>query len=69
MEEENMIDKPYFVLLNHQNGKVIPMMEDDENMAFFESEIEACECASKNPLGETFGFEVFELGGGWSYGC
>ena len=53
----------YFVILNYQkNGIYLPMIDDDENLAMFESEIEATVAGNKNPFGSEFGFEVFELG-------
>lgn len=63
-----MIEKPYFVILNHPNGSVMPLVENDEqDLMMFESERKATICASDNPLGENFGFEVFELGNGCLY--
>lgn len=59
------MDKPYFVMLNHPNGGVLPMVKDDEgNMAFYETEEDAGLAAEDNPLGETFGYEIFCLGMG-----
>lgn len=60
-----MIEKPYFVILNHPNGKVLPLVENDENdIAMFDSEIQALSAGQNNDLGNYYGFEVFELGGG-----
>lgn len=64
-----MSDGIYFVILNHPNGGVVPMVKNDEaDLAMFESETEAMVCASDNPLGENYGFEIFELGGGTYHG-
>ena len=60
-----MIGKPYFVILNHQKeGTYLPMVDDDEKLEMFDSEISATVAGNENPLGSVFGFEVFELGGG-----
>jgi len=58
-----MIEKPYFVILNHPNGSHMPL-EDDKGMMFFESEIMAISAAESSFLGSKCGFEVFELGDG-----
>jgi hypothetical protein len=57
-----MIEKPYFVILNHPNGHYMPMVDINENLVMFDSEMAAIVAGNKNMLG--FGFEVFELGGG-----
>ena len=60
-----MIEKPYFVILNHQKPDLfIPMEDENDNLAMFDSEISAIEAGQNNTLGNAFGFEVFELGGG-----
>jgi len=61
-----MGDKPYFVILQCQNGGVAPLMDDDE-IALFDTERDAFLCARENPLGAQFGFEIFELGTGNNY--
>ena len=61
---QKRIDRPCFVVLNHPNGSVMPMVDDDDNLAMYDSEISAQVAASGNMLGSTFGYEVFELGGG-----
>jgi hypothetical protein len=58
-----MIEKPYFVILNHPNGSYVPL-ENDNGMMFFDSEIMATSAAESSILGSEYGFEVFELGGG-----
>ena len=60
-----MIEKPYFVILNHQKKDIfLPFLDEDGELAMFETEIEAICEANQNPLGNVFGFEVFELGSG-----
>ena len=55
----------FFVMLNLQNGGITPMVEDDDsNLATYETYEEAVQVASRNILGNTFGFEVFERGRG-----
>lgn len=50
----------YFVILRGQNGRPLPMVDDENNIALFDTEDEAEECASENPLGSLFGFETIE---------
>lgn len=60
-----MSDLDFFVILNHQNGSVLPMVKNDEgDLAMYSTEKDARKAAEANPLGETFGYEVFELGCG-----
>lgn len=58
------MDKPYFVILNCQNGSVAPMVDDNGDLAMFENKSGAFQSAESNVLGAHFGFEIFELGGG-----
>lgn len=61
--------KNYFVILNHPNGIVMPLVEGDDNdLAMFESDTDAMAAGYENPLGQNFGFEIFELGGGSHHG-
>jgi hypothetical protein len=53
----------FFVMLYSENG-YLPLMENEDEIAFFETEIEAKECAGANPLGSHYGFDVFEKGCG-----
>ena len=55
--------KDYFVMLHTQNGGITPLM-DDEEIATFETPIEAKDAGKDNPLGAHFGFEVFGRGEG-----
>ena len=59
-----MIGKPYFVILNHPNGSVIPLEDGDGNLAMYESELLATAGGESSSLGSEYGFEIFELGGG-----
>lgn len=60
-----MIEKPYFVILNHQKEDVyLPMIDEDDKLAMYETYEAATTAGEQNPLGEAYGFEVFELGGG-----
>ena len=64
-----MIDKPYFVILNDLNdGSVMPLMENEYELAMFETELIARESALKNGIGDAYGFEIFELGNGNGFG-
>ncbi len=50
----------YFVMLQTQAGWVTPLVDEDGNVAGFDSESEAGIAAASNALGEAFGFEVYE---------
>lgn len=56
----------YFVMLNHQNGKIMPLIsaDSDDDIAMFETLEEANEACNRNLLGAAFGFEVFCRGCG-----
>ena len=51
----------WFVILRNQQGKPVPFVEDDEQMATFESEEEARRALRGNLFAEKFGYEVYEL--------
>ena len=60
-----MIEKPYFVILNSGRDNVfIPMLDDDNNLAMFDSETAAIVAGNQSLFGSSYGFEVFEIGGG-----
>lgn len=60
-----MIEKPYFVILNHPSGDFLPLINDDGlSLSMYESEHEAMQAGNENPLGGAYGFEVFEIGDG-----
>lgn len=53
----------FFVMLYTPHGGYTPMMGDDD-IATFETEDTARKCAEDNPLGENFGYEIFQIGEG-----
>jgi hypothetical protein len=55
--------KEFFVMLSTQSGGATPMIDGGE-MAFFATQAEADAASRNNPLGDNFGYEVFELGCG-----
>lgn len=57
----NKNEGDFFVMLTTQNGDYTPLMFDDD-IAKFETEELARECARNNPFGEHFGYEIFERG-------
>lgn len=57
----NKNEGDFFVMLNTQNSDYTPLMFDDD-IAKFETELLARECAKNNPFGENFGYEIFERG-------
>ena len=58
--------RDYFVMLNHPNKNIqaMPMVDENENIAWFESEESARETAYGTQLGHAYGFEIFQLGHG-----
>lgn len=63
---ERRIDmmKTYFAMLMCQNGGITPMMENDHDLATYDTAEECAEIASQNILGQNFGYEVFASGCG-----
>ena len=60
-----MKEKIYFVILNHaKEGDYFTLTDDTGKLSMFETETEATLAAETNTLGNFFGFEIFELGGG-----
>ena len=60
-----MKEKIYFVVLNHAKEEdYFPLTDDKGDLIMFETETKATLAAETNTLGNFFGFEVFELGGG-----
>lgn len=52
--------KDYFVMLQHPTGGYVPMINSDGDIALYDTEEEAREEAKANPLGENYGFEIFQ---------
>ena len=59
------MSKDFFVILNWPNGEVSHMNQGEYNdLVLFETEELARKAAKDNPLGEKFGYEIFEIGCG-----
>ena len=55
----------YFVMLNTQNGSFTPLMDEKgDDIAKFATDDDADKMAAQNPMGEHFGYEVFQIGMG-----
>jgi len=55
----------FFVVLYTQNGGYTPLVSGEYgDIAKYQTEDEARTAAQNNMLGETFGFEIFEIGMG-----
>ena len=60
-----MKEKLYFVILNCQKeGDHLPLTDDSGKLSMYKSETDAMVAGEANSIGNFFGFEVFELGGG-----
>ena len=57
------MEKDFFVILNLPNGDYTYMtLDDDCNLAKYESKEEAEQAAKTSVLGYEFGYEIFERG-------
>lgn len=56
--------KDFFVTLNHPSGGSVPMVDEHDDLATFDSEAEARDAAMGTFLGQNCGFEIFERGTG-----
>jgi len=55
----------FFVILNHPSGGIVHMSKGGDNdLATFEFEEDAVNAAENSFLGESCGYEVFEMGFG-----
>jgi len=50
----------FFVMIRHQKGFPMPMVDENEDVKLFDTREEAEEAGKKNLFGETFGYEVYE---------
>jgi hypothetical protein len=56
------MEKPYFIMMYSQSGKsAMPMVDDFEDVLFFETEQEARTCANEHDFCKALGFEVFDM--------
>jgi len=53
-------------MVHTPDGGYLPLMQNDEDIAKFDTENEAREGAKSSTLGEEFGYEIFEIGSGSS---
>jgi len=59
------MEKPYFVMLYNQRGdRLVPMLEDMGELAMYASFEEAESAAELNPMGQSFGYDIFQAGCG-----
>lgn len=56
------MDSVWFVMVDQGNKTVAPLVdtENTENVALFDTELEASEAGRRNPLGNAFGYDVYE---------
>jgi hypothetical protein len=50
----------FFVMLRHQKGHPMPMVDENEDVVLFRTESEAETAGKNNLFGETFGCEVYQ---------
>lgn len=59
------MSKDFFIMLRTQRGdKAMPIVDENEEVMFYESEEEAISAMKGHAYAEAFGFEIFELGTG-----
>ena len=51
----------FFVILTSQDGESGLPLVDDNNMVMFETTSAAITQAENNPLGQTFGYDIYKL--------
>jgi len=55
----------FFVMMSNQKGDhAQPMVDENEDVAFWDSAAGASEAARANPFAVAFGYEIFERGSG-----
>jgi hypothetical protein len=51
----------FFVILNHPNGGVVPLVDEEgEQVATFDTADDAAEAVQENALGRAYGGKVFD---------
>lgn len=50
----------FFVILNSRHNRPSPLMMDEDDIAVYDTREAAEEAAKLHPLGEAFGYEVYE---------
>ena len=59
------MNKPYFIMMYAQQEEhAVPLIEEDENVAFYETYREAYEIAENHPYAKALGYEIFCMGEG-----
>ena len=56
--------KDFFVMLNHPSGGIVPMVDENEDLATYDTEEDARDAANNSFLGDACGFEIFKRGCG-----
>ena len=59
------MDKDFFIMINSQNNEyIIPMTDNNNDVALFETYNKAKEIADTHPMCCAFGYEIFRRGCG-----
>jgi len=59
------MDKPFFIMLNWpERDFVVPLEDENKNVAMFETEKEARALAEDHDTCQAFGYEIFKRGMG-----
>lgn len=60
--------KDFFIMMNHPNGEIMPIVEAkndfDDKVMMFETHEEARTLADDHEMCSVYGYEIFERGGG-----
>lgn len=59
-----MKPRPFFVMLNTQNGGQTPMIDPEGNMMFYPTHDDAVRAARNSWFGEQYGFTIYGPGDG-----
>lgn len=54
----------FFIMINHPNGEIVPMMRTDDDIAMFNSVEEAHAMAGGHGMCQSYGYEIFKRGSG-----
>lgn len=50
----------FFVMISTPNNGITPLVDDENNVMLFDTEVEAIEAISENELSLTYGHEIYE---------
>jgi hypothetical protein len=56
------MERPFFIMLYNQNGEgAQPMLDEDDEVAFFATREEALDAGSASKYAQAIGYEIFDM--------